>query len=393
MKTIIITGAFRFPEGDAAAKRVLGLGQMLRDLGYKVIFAGGEQVCNLSTNYFDGFEYHSLAELDNDYKGFKKVTGFFKRGNKRSLFVKNILFKNTNIKAIILYNSTFIEQVKLSREVRKYSIPIIGDCTEWYESSHLPGGRFGPVAIDNFLKMKFGYPYLKNVIVISTFLQDWYRKYNMNVLRIPPLLLKGNSIALTEVKNQLLSTPNHSLKKLLYAGNPGKKDELEILINILSETRFKKSFCINIIGVSKEDFLKYSPNISISENVLFHGKMPHSEVLNFYAKSDFSVILRENKRFAKAGFSTKLIESLSMGIPVLISDNGETREIILNDYNGVIIDSLDKLKIVESLEFIRNISDEQLFQMKQQALKSSLDFSQKKYLNAVKVFLDKILIQ
>ena len=38
MSKIIYTGAFRFPNGDAAAPRVLNNAKLLRELGYKVIF-------------------------------------------------------------------------------------------------------------------------------------------------------------------------------------------------------------------------------------------------------------------------------------------------------------------------------------------------------------------
>jgi len=43
LRKIIYTGAFKFPDGAAAAARVLGVGKALREIGYEVEFAGWEK--------------------------------------------------------------------------------------------------------------------------------------------------------------------------------------------------------------------------------------------------------------------------------------------------------------------------------------------------------------
>ena len=40
--------------------------------------------------------------------------------------------------------------------------------------------------------------------------------------------------------------------------------------------------------------------------IICHGKLSHDETLKIVAKSDFSVLLRENKLYAKAGVSIVL---------------------------------------------------------------------------------------
>ena len=68
-REIIYVGGFLFPEGSASAARVLGIGKALRDAGYTVMFAGGEEEGRLEDlrpgegYFYQGFPYHSTGEI------------------------------------------------------------------------------------------------------------------------------------------------------------------------------------------------------------------------------------------------------------------------------------------------------------------------------------------
>ena len=51
--------------------------------------------------------------------------------------------------------------------------------------------------------------------------------------------------------------------------------------------------------------------------------MPVREVSEWLLQSDFTVLLREDRRFARAGFPSKVPESLAHGVPVLCNMTGD----------------------------------------------------------------------
>jgi hypothetical protein len=106
---IIYTGSFRFPDGDAGAARVLGIGKSRRAAGHEVIFAGWEG-----------------------------------RGRHQDLRKNGYVYQDFS----------YIPQGDLPTTSRRSGIRLIVDCTEWYASQNLSGGKFGVPFLDNELRMR-----------------------------------------------------------------------------------------------------------------------------------------------------------------------------------------------------------------------------------------------
>jgi glycosyltransferase involved in cell wall biosynthesis len=70
----------------------------------------------------------------------------------------------------------------------------------------------------------------------------------------------------------------------------------------------------------------------------FYGSVNNSEVTKAYAHADFAVLLRDSDaRFAKAGFPTKVSESLWHGVPVLANYS--------SDLAMYLTDGLDSIEV------------------------------------------------
>ena len=108
--------------------------------------------------------------------------------------------------------------------------------------------------------------------------------------------------------------------QIIYAGSPGKKDALGIILQGLSMTpeNVKNNIEMKIIGISREQYQKINKNNFIPSNVSFMGSIPREQVIEELQRADFSTFIRDNNlRFVKAGFPSKLVESMSLGIPVI----------------------------------------------------------------------------
>ncbi|WPC16107.1 hypothetical protein LEQ04_04555 [Riemerella anatipestifer] len=117
--TIVYVGGFRFPDLDAAAKRVYGLGKVMNYLGYNVVFAGGESSTDTKERIFNGFSYYSMNELDKNNKNlFQKIISFFKAGSNTIEWLTKYITQN-DVKKIIIYNSSAVFISKLIRFCKK----------------------------------------------------------------------------------------------------------------------------------------------------------------------------------------------------------------------------------------------------------------------------------
>ncbi len=369
---ILYTGSFRFPDKDAASQRVLGVAKALRDEGSEVTFLGWEREARqedlINGDYiYQGFKYYSQSELDKTNKKILgKIFGYFKQGNKTLIWIRKYSLTN-KISHIIVYNANSIFLLRLKNYCKKNNLKLICDCTEWYDGRHLPGGKFGIVNLDNNIRIRVVYPLIKNMIVISSFLKKYFEKKNCEALIIPPL------VDFSERKWKSVTNANSiaSLqKKVIYAGDPGKKDLLMPIIKALkhiNDQSVKIEFFI--LGLSTDQFaeniLEYGETIPFY--IRCNGRAPLNDVPKYYQVADFSILLRENKRYANAGFPTKLVESLSAGIPVITNRTSDIPQYIIDGENGFLLNDISIESLIKKFQEMLSLSAEEIIRMKYNA--------------------------
>ena len=223
-KTILYTGAFRFPIGDAAAPRVLNNAKILRELGYDVVFIGfggearDEDKQSDGQYYYQGFRYIISNDIDIQQTNIlKRVIRFVFSGRKALSIINNNLH---NVHAIVAYQPSSYFTKQLMALCKTHSFKLISDLTEWYAPNEFPGGAFAPPAWLNEWNMRVTQKLVKNKIVISSFLNKYYHTSSNVVL--PPL---------TDSKEDKWSEFNEVMQpydgvRVIYAGTPAKKDAL-----------------------------------------------------------------------------------------------------------------------------------------------------------------------
>jgi len=66
------------------------------------------------------------------------------------------------------------------------------------------------------------------------------------------------------------------------------------------------------------------------------GPVPQHLVPQRLAEGDFSFLLRPNARYAQAGFPTKLVESLSAGVPMITNATSDIAQYVRDGKEGVL---------------------------------------------------------
>ena len=311
---ITYTGAFRFPDNDAAGKRAKIIADMLsKNYNLTIINWGSESDS-------DKFEYKVLNSHDLVFSSnrnfIEKIKDYVFLGFKS---IKNFKSEFTTSDLVILYNPPSLYCLMMLFLSKLYKFKIILDITEWYDSTHLPGGRYSLPSLENGLRMRVIYRLFKYRWTISTFLDDYYSKFGMSY-KFPPVSDEF------KVKNKINDDSLH----LMYAGSPGKKDRVDDILLFSKKLSNECNVRLSVFGMTEEEFKGIYPDTQIDSNVNFFGRVSMDVIYNYYSCVDFVVFFREDKRYAWAGFPSKFVEAISFDTPVITNDVGDISTYIGN---------------------------------------------------------------
>lgn len=290
-----------------------------------MVFAGWEAADGTSDTdkcqSFEGFDHYSMDEFRTEQKGVVlRVLGFLFRGHKTMSWIKN----SDKFDLIIAYNPPAIFAARLQKYGQRNGVKTALDSTEWYQSTHLPGGRFGLAALENYFRMRVIYPRFQNIICISRFLSKYFA--GRNIVQIPPLVSQ-------KINHRRTRKPGKTIN-LVYAGSPGQKDDLLPVIRALPGLNKQGGIKthLTVAGVDWSTLTRHLTENQLSPEaykdfITCLGRIPKTDVAALYDKSDFSILFRQNQRYAIAGFPTKSVESWASGCPIICNRVGDISEI------------------------------------------------------------------
>ena len=345
MSRIIYCGSFRFPDGDAAAARVLGIGKALAAAGHEMIFSGWEQKSRKQdrqpdgTHIYQGFRYYSQNDFrTQDLDPLQRALGYLTSGRNTLGWMKTLPLGTGDV--VVAYNGGTYFLTHLAALCRARNARLLLDCTEWYSPAQLPGGIFGLPFWDSEIRVRRVSVSIGRVIAISSFLEDYFKHRGCNVVRIPPLIdirePKWSTTTLTE-------KPATNELRLAYAGTPGRKDLLgNVLRGLAMALTDGLDVRLCLIGPSREQTATCLGGDSfllkkLENKVDFTGRVAQASVPSWLKKSEFSVLLRPSHRYAQAGFPTKLVESLGSGVPVIANATSDIAEFVRDGQEGVLL--------------------------------------------------------
>ena len=324
---VLYCGGYQLPDRNAAAQRVIGIAKGFREIGNEVIFLNSLKDSTKS------------GEEEKDYFGFRCIE------YKRESSFDYLLSAKTTIRMIekvgpsvvIAYNYPAVALNRIKEYCKAKGIKCCADVTEWYNA----GGKDIIVqlikGLDTTYRMRVIHKKLDGIIAISRYLYDYYKEYTNTVL-IPP------TVDITDAKWHASEKKHQEYVSFAYAGVPcASKERLDIIVSAVGEATKKISVRLNIVGITKEQFKTlYAWKAPLPEAVTFWGRVEHQKALEIVEESDWSIILRDNSRLVKAGFPTKLVESISCGTPVIANRFSNVFD-YLTEENSVCVESVDDL--------------------------------------------------
>lgn len=351
MKKAIIITENNYPEGDAGAVRQHAFAKLLTDMNYDVLVIGYGNPTDEKICIYDGIKYISFRK--NRMNKIQRMWNRVTYGNKVHKYIIDNYTEVDLLFVVELMPSAFKRIAGLKK---RYNCVLVHDSVEWYSPEEFKYGKLdfayrrkehtNTKVIDNSW----------NVIAISTYLEKHFSSRANKVVRIPVIMDVFN------IEYRTFVEPSNKIV-FSYAGGPGKKDYLKEILEGFSllENDQMQNVELNIVGVSRAQLINTcgvaEKTIEILEPCLkIHGRVNRRVALNQIKKSDYSLLIRdENLRYAKAGFPTKIVESLACGTPPLCNYSSDLAEYLVDGENSVIVHghtSKDVFKaIVHALDY------------------------------------------
>lgn len=389
MKKILYVGQIAI-EGSASCTHVRNRARFFNNIGYEVY---GLSEC--PKNECDKVE-------DTDFLKYVYMKPFHGKGKVRGAgwiadqflgihtyneIIRALKFISPDI--IILYelNSIVVEE-RIRAYCERHNIRLIIEVTEWMEVENRKEIATRGIVWQKDIQKRYIDKRCGNIIAISEFLYEHYRNQGCNVIRLPPLVYDFAD------KDQVFRDRD-AVKlrqvKLVFAGTTDFKDYLEPMLKAIRKINNNEiKIIFDVVGPSPgaiESMLECSSPTQYGINC--YGRLSHENTLSIVRKADFSVLMRENKRYAKAGVSTKFVEAMSLAVPSICTAVGGTDSFVTDGVDGVLIKDNSVHEVLDKLMQIVNMDSSEILQMKLNALNTAKQvFSEGQYYNVAKCFLE-----
>jgi len=292
------------------------------------------------------FIFNFTVALFFRYKALRIVMEEFKGQDYGSLFYK--IRKAGRLLIVInhLPDIFHIQWIKQGHEwlfLRKLGVKVIGS----FRGAHI---NYSPIVDERLAEVyRKTFPEYDGFHAVSYAIIDEAIKYNVlknKIFRIPgavdPGLLK-NEVKGFKLKNnkiQLLSIGrSHWKKGYMYA-----LDVCGILYNSGID------FHYTIVGVDKDEELLYQINdLKIESKVSLIKNIPHNLIFNYYKNADIFLLPS-----LEEGIANVVLEAMAIGVPVVSTDCGGMKEVIVYGKNGWIVPVRDSLAMAEIIRKIIN---------------------------------------
>lgn len=368
MKRALIITMDKFPKGDAGATRQEVLAKLLIMCGCQVDVIGFGICTDFKfLTYDEGIRYVS-------YRGVQK--NILDRIYDRMAFsrrVQRYLQSNEAYDVILVISipHTLIRYLKNYKVL--YDTILIHDSVEWYSPSEFNARIFSPTYIE---KNRMNTKWIDSnyrVIGISTFLTEHFRRRGCIAERIPFIYDTKSLTPRKECSENYIT--------FMYAGQIGKKDHIRPFLEAVARLndKDKQRIKIELFGPTSK-YLMSTGNVdnkllkSLDGNLCIHGHVPRTVVESNLVHADFTILFRNSKeRYARAGFPTKLVESMSHATPVFCNLSSDMGMYLRDGENCIISTSESEDDVLDGLRRILSLTREEMSVLQKKARYTAME--------------------
>lgn len=378
-KKILILAPENFPDNSAGAIYYTNIGKLFQKNGYQVHILGIGKNFNCNPIILDSLHYYSLRTGSTDF--FSNILFHIALPKLFKNFFR-VFLDNQKPNAVLFsthgFKKSFLK--KAIKICKQRNITVYLSCVEIFRQ-HPLFNNYSTIC-NNYFAEKFIDSDVR-VIAISTFLYNSFIHRRMNAFKLPPVFENGTFIQNSEER---------PVRRFIYCGSPGKKDCLLRILEVFANLSHDYNFIFTIVGVDLNWFnshLKKKILHTMGKKINVLGRLDHNQISSLYHNSDFSLLLRNPEtKTSKAGFPTKVSESLHYGIPVITNYSSDLSIYLKDNQNAIISKSSSFEDFRQATIRALTVSDSSLNIMKNNAFNTSLkELSLDAFCNSFKDFI------
>lgn len=394
---VLIIGDFPFPSGTAGANFVRGQCRALLHAGFTVgllpIQGSGPGTEKPDGSHrFRGIPYWPLGP-SRRLNGFEKYRYALTQQQDARL---DWLSRNSleGVKAILVYPGCpgavpFVRALQRVR-ARHPRIRLFSYVVEWHSIRHFQGplGLIHAAGLE-YLRRVVN-PGLDGLLCISTCLQDYYKARGCRTALLPPLL------DLSEPAWQTGAPPEPGYPqrpmRLLFSGT-AQRDRHDLILRAVKRIRDRgREIVLEYVGSRKEEVAAL-PGVgtklieSLGAGVRFHGRLEAAAVSTALRSADFGVLFRDDARWSRACFPSKVPEFLALGVLMLCNLTSDLGRYLTHGHNAVIANELSVDGFTAALEQALKLDAPALASMKNNARRTAELFDASRFADVFRDFL------
>ena len=213
------------------------------------------------------------------------------------------------------------------------------------------------------LFVKFVYSFYDKILIGSKGFEELLKKrYDGDIIYFPNW--SESVIENYKTKNPInLNIPDNHFT-IMYTGNIGNAQGLDILTDVIREIHDKNIFWVFIgEGSFKKTFVKNLDNLNLLNKCKFIDQIDITEINNYTSLADAMFLsLRDNYLFSRT-VPAKLQFYMALGKPIIGLIKGEGAKIIMDSNSGIVLSSYKPKQIANSILNFSKMKDSELIKI------------------------------
>ena len=224
--------------------------------------------------------------------------------------------------------SPIISVVGANIYAKKHNVPHVLHCLDlWPESVAITGAIKKKTPMYRLLYhwSRGIYSKTSKILVSSPSFADYFK----GELKLPnhPLCY----VAQPAILGKASETVSYGHKyNLVYAGNIGRLQLMEPLVEAIDIARKKVDVCLHLIGMGAKEkrILELIESLSLQDNVLFYGTKRRDITAGYYASATGLIVTLKNEVVVGKTIPNKLVSSLYFEKPILACIGGDGQAVL-----------------------------------------------------------------
>ncbi len=218
---------------------------------------------------------------------------------------------------------------------KKHRKKILLYCLDLWPDSLAAGGvKEDSIIYKIFYKIsKWIYKSADMILVTSSMFEDYFKNIlQMNTVNIKHLPQYAEDLFVQKEETsdtEVAASIENKIYNFVFAGNIGDMQSVETIIKAANELSVNKNISFHIVGDGSklENCKKLTEELKL-ETIIFYGRRPVEDMLQFYGMADAMLITLKDNKALSYTLPGKVQSYMAAGKPIIGAINGETRRVI-----------------------------------------------------------------